>query len=191
MRKALNPFIWLSGEKSLATGIIGAILTGGVAWAGGESFRGVISQGYAELTLWQTLLQSLAGWAVLSSLLYAAALGLSRSKVRAIDLYGNQLMARIAMLPLFCVGAIPSIREWSLSMLTMSPEQILRTDMTPMAVMAFIAIVAVVWFFIWSYQGFSVAANLRGWKGGVSYVVCYLAAEIAGSYLTATIGSWE
>ncbi len=188
MKKILNPFDFLAGEKTLAWGIVGWAATLAAAWAGGESFRGVISSGYAEMPLWKLALQSLAGWAVFSTLLYGAAVLFSRSTVRMIDIFGNQLFARIALLLLFLLGALPAMREVSMQVIAggNAPE-VIQEHMVQLMLFGWSALAVAVFFFVWSWMGFSVAANLSGWKGGSIYIVCYLLAEVISSWLTAAL----
>lgn len=96
MKRLLTPFVYHSGETTLAVGTVGMFAAVAIARLGGETFRGVLSSGYGDLTFGELLLQCFAGWAVFSALLYCAALVGAGSKVRAVDLFGNQLFARLA-----------------------------------------------------------------------------------------------
>lgn len=189
MKKLLTPFVYLSGEWTLAAGAVGALATLSVARWGGVTFRGVISSGYGALTLGQLTLQLLAGWVIFSALLYAASLFWSKSKVRAVDLFGNQLFARIAFLPMSVVAALPAMRRLSEELLAVAPLELnpAALDLPLLLGMALVALLSLVWFFAWSWQGFSVAANLRGGKAVAIYVGCYLLAELAAGWCTATI----
>lgn len=189
MKKVLNPFVYLSGEKTLAAGLLGAFATLLAARWGGVTFRGVISSGYGALTLGQLTLQLLAGWVLFAGLLYAASLFWSTSRVRAVDLFGNQLFARIAFLPMTLAAALPPMRRLADELLAVAPLElnVASLNLPLLLCMALVALLSVVWFFAWSWQGFSVAANLRGGKAVAIFVGCYLLAELAAGWCTATI----
>lgn len=190
MKKLINPFNYLSGEKTLAIGVAGLLVMALTAWYYGDVFRGVVSSGYGDLAFWQLVLQQLAGWGIFASLLYLAARLLSTSKIRAVDIYGNQLFARIPFLIILLGGAIPVIKSLTTEMETMTALEITAMDITPVLLFGFLALAVLIWFFVWSYQGFSVAANLRGGKAAAAYIVSYLLAEVAASWCTATIAGW-
>lgn len=95
------------------------------------------------------------------------------------------------MLPLTAVGALPALRRLSLQLLEMAPQQfdpaVLNLPLLiPFALLALLSAAA---FFAWSWQGFSIAANLRGGRAVACYVVCYLLAEALAGWCTATIAA--
>lgn len=192
MKKLLNPFVWYSGEKTLAAGAVGLLASVLVARWGGATFRGVVSSGYGALSAGQLLGQAVAGWLVLSALLYGAARIFSKSRVRVVDLFGNQLFARLALLPLTCLGALPCIRRATERLAAVAPEQIvsIAPEMLPMLAFGLVSLALLVAFFAWSWLGFSVAANLRGGKAAGIYVVCYLLAEVLAGCCTSAIAGW-
>lgn len=73
IRKIADPFNYWSGEKTLAAGAVGWIVMAAINRLGGQTTRGVVSSGYADLTFLQALCQILAAWLVLATLLYIAA----------------------------------------------------------------------------------------------------------------------
>lgn len=192
MKKLLNPFVWYSGEKTLAAGAVGLLASVLVARWGGVTFRGVVSSGYGALSVGQLLGQAVAGWLALSALLYGAARIFSKSRVRAVDLFGNQLFARLAMLPVVCLAALPGIRRATERLAAMAPEQVapVTPELLPMLAFGLAALALLVGFFAWSWSGFSVAANLRGGKAAGVYVVCYLLAEVLAGWCTSAIAGW-
>lgn len=50
-----------------------------------------------------------------------------------------------------------------------------------------VALLMTVWFFLWSYRGFAVAANLRGWRAAGSYIGCFLLAEALAGWCTSAL----
>lgn len=190
LKKIVDPFNYYSGERTLAVGILGLLAAALVNRLGGETSRGIVSTGYGELSFLQDLCQILAAWIVLSTLLYLAARLLSKSRIRPVDLYGNQLLARIALLPVLLLGALASLRTAALQLAETAPEQLAANLPIGLIGFGFAALICLIWFYLWSYRGYAVAANLKGWKAVVSYIVCYLLAELAGGWCTAWIAQW-
>ena len=182
MKKFLNPFVYYSGGKTLALGLIGMAAMVWIAGATGQTFRGLISFGIGEPPWWQLALHLTAGWALFSALLYAAARILSSSHIRLIDIAGNQALAKLPNILLL------------LSALLYSPQQILHdadvleqmsvkelltyTPPIGMLVSGIIAVAVLVWFFVWSWKGFAIAANLHDKRAVISYIGCYALTEL-------------
>lgn len=191
MKPFFNPFAGLSGTASLALGAVGLLAMAGAAHAVGGTFRGVVSQGIGELSFWQLVLQQAAGWAVFATLLYGAARLLCGAKVRAVEVYGPQLMARLPLAAILLGGALPCVRFSADQMLLLTPEEALaRIDLAALTIFGCVALGVLAWYFAWSYLGFATAVGLRGWKTATAYVVCYLLAEAVASWCTTRIGMW-
>ena len=190
MKKLINPFTYYSGGTTLAIGVAGMALMVWIAQATGQTFRGLISIGIGESSWLQLAGQLLAGWALFSALLYAAARIFSPSQIRLIDIVGNQAMARLPYLVLLLFELL-----YSTPQLLHDAEEIRQlnfaemTSYTPpigLVLSGVVGIVVLVWFFAWSWMGFSIAANLRGKRAAAIYIGCYLLAEglmTAGAHL--------
>ena len=191
MKKFLNPFVYYSGGVTLTVGLIGMALMVAVAAVTGQTFRGIFSFGVGELSCWRLAGQLLAGWILFSALLYAAARTFSPSQIRLIDIAGNQALAKLTGLPLLLVDFVyPSaqlLRDAELVQQMSLSEIQSQLPAAGMLVTGVLAIVVLVWFFAWSYQGFSIAANLRGGKAVGIYIGCYVLAEALVSLCTAML----
>lgn len=191
MKKLIDPFRYFSGGTTFVVGAAGMLLISFLARWSGSTFRGVVSQGLGDLAFWQLLLQQIAGWGVFSLLLYGAGLLFSRSKIRALDIFGNQALARVPLLLILLGSMLSPIRQMTEAMLTITPQEMLESvDMVGLTIFGFFSIAVLVWFFWWSYRGFAVAANLGGGKTVAIYIVCYLLAEAGAGWCTRTIGMW-
>lgn len=187
LKKIIDPFNYYSGERTFAVGVVGLFAAALVNRLGGETTRGIVSSGYDDLSFIQALCQILAAWLILGTLLYIAARLLSKSKIRMVDLYGNQLLARIALLPVLLLGALASLRTAALQLAETSPQELAAHLPIGLIGFGFATLICLIWFYLWSYRGYAVAANLKGWKAVVSYIVCYLLAEVIGGFCTVWI----
>lgn len=186
MKKLINPFVYFSGGTTLCAGLVimaAMVLTAGLS---GQTFRGILSYGVGECQFWRLALHLFGSWAVFSLLLYAAARAFSPSKIRLVDIAGNQALAELPGLLMLVCGT------FALDKVMAEVEQFTHTDMeqlqsiTPSAnllLFSLAAIIVIVWFFAWSWKGFSIAANMRGWKAAGIYILCYIVAEVLASFV--------
>ena len=123
-----NPFHFLAGGQALVWGLACIVLT---AWLGGIfdfRFTGVISfQRTAPAPLWHAIAQGLMAWAIPSALLYIGGRLISRSRVRPIDVFGTQALARAPWLLIALIAVSPPFRDltrlWSPRVSRISPSR--------------------------------------------------------------------
>lgn len=184
MKRIVNPFVYLGGGRALAWGIVGLLATAALATWSGQTFRGIVSVGYGDWPLWKTTVAQLLIWGVFATLLYAAGLLLSKSRIRAIDVYGTNLFARLPFVLLFALASLTSIRDYLDSIRTLNFDQ-LEMALPPVSVLLFAlaALFVLVWYFTWTYNAFAVSTNLRGGRAAVSFIVCYVLAEVLSALI--------
>ncbi len=187
MKKLLDPFTYFSGGTTLSIGLF--VMAGMIAIAGAteQTFRGVISLGIGDLSYLRLAGQLLAGWGILSGLLYGAGRWFSKSRIRIIDIAGNQALAKLPWLVLLLCSPIYPSEQIAGDVEQLQNANLLElSSFVPSAgllVYASIALVMLVWFFAWSWRGFSIAANLRGGRAVGLYIGCYLLAEVLAEVL--------
>lgn len=183
MKKLLFPFRYLAGGRALAWGFVVLILTSIFSWQTGVVARGNMSIGYADgyVSLLAITLRMLVLWLVLATLLYAAGLLLSRSKIRAVDIYGTNLFASIPLTVGMLLTALPTMRRLEAQLMEhlADPAALAAALWTPTRLIILGALLVVmVWYFWWSYSAFAVSANLKSGRAVVAYIVCFVAAQI-------------
>lgn len=183
MKKFLNPFHYLAGGGALAWGLIVLILTCILSWQTGVVARGNMSIGYTQgyVSLLAVTVRMLCIWLVFATLLYIAGRLLSKSKIRAVDVYGTNLFASIPLSAAMAVSALPPLTTLSAeiesSMGDLARLEALSTS-PALIFMVIVLLVTIVWYFWWSYSAFSVSANLHGVKAVASYIACFVIAQI-------------
>lgn len=187
MKKLVNPFDYIAGWQALAAGAAAMAVKALVAALSGQSFDGLLHITYADVTFWQVLAQQIVCWLVLSTLLYAAARLFSRSRVRAIDIYGTNLFARIPIVPMLLTTFLLG-RELTDALMSADAVEVAMANSGRLLMVGVLNIVLMVWYFAWSYRAFSVSANMRGWRAAAIFTVCYVAAMIAAGPLLKLIG---
>lgn len=198
MKKLLDPFTYYSGGTTLCAGA--AIMAAMVVTAGctGQTFRGVISLGVGEQPMGLLALHLTAGWTIFSALLYGGALWLSASRVRIIDIAGNQALAKLPYL-LLLLGTLlypmqtmeadlQMLSGWTPDLASATPQEMppvpLRLTLYGMG-----SVICLTLYLFWSWRGFSIAANLRGWRAAALYVAALLLADFATGMLLRQIAA--
>lgn len=191
MKKFLNPFVYYSGGATLTAGMIIMAAMVAVAGATGQTFRGIFSFGIGELAWWRLAVQLLAGWLIFSGVLYGAARLFSPSQIRLIDIAGNQALAKLPGLLMMLTILLYSPQRLldEISVVLQNDTAALQhyTPSAGVLLTGVIGIVVLIWFFVWSYRGFAIAANLHGKKGAFVYIGSYLIAELLASGCTSLL----
>ncbi|MDE6778482.1 MAG: hypothetical protein K2J51_03285 [Alistipes sp.] len=188
MKRIVNPFRYVAGVESLAIGAAGAVATAGLSTLSGQSFDGILHVHFAGTTFLEALAWQAVMWLVFASLLWLAAAISSTSSVRAIDVYGTNLMARLPLAVLLALDFMPGM-EWLREVTPATPvEEIAMHAMSPVMILyAVLSLAVVVWFLYWSYEAFAVSANLRGWRAVWQFASCYVAAECIVRFAVAVV----
>lgn len=183
MKKWINPFDYIAGGRALAYGAIVLILSSILYWHCGITLRGLVSFGYGGIRLWRVTAQALVQWLLFSSLLYAAGRLLSSSKIRAVDVYGTNLFARIPLSAAGALGGLPWIRSEVMRILNTEPSALLSEGVPALLTLyGVLACALLIWFYLWSYRAYAVSCNLHGARGVVSFIVCYMAGEAIAAW---------
>lgn len=176
MKKILNPFESLSTGKAFAWGLLGTLFALGLM---------LIAHGPVQWNVsWlvRTFSMNVLLWLPLSTLLYFAALIFSPSRIRAVDIYATNLFALLPVIVL--VGVSNAITA---GLLTLGVEPGGMAQVLVRAVfnlMVILLSVTMVWSMVWGCFAFYVAANIKGGRGVVIFVVCYIFVSVAIQLLT-------
>ena len=185
MRKLINPFVYFSGGTTLCIGLV--IMAAMVVVAGltGQTFRGMLSLGFGDSPFWRLELHLAGGWMAFSLVLYAAARAFSPSRIRFVDIAGNQALAKLPIaVMLACTAVFAESIEREIQQLleagVAGMSDVLPVDLL---IVGIVGLVVAVWFFAWSWSGFSIAANMRGRRAVGIYIVCYIFAEVVSGFI--------
>ena len=170
-----NPFHFLAGGQALAWGLACTVLT---AWLGGIfdfRFTGVISfQRTAPAPLWHAIAQGLMAWAIPSALLYIGGRLISRSRVRPIDVFGTQALARAPGLLIALIAVSPPFRDLTASLAAQGSAQIALISSVGLVV-----VVLLVWMVLLLYRAFAVSCNVAGGRAIAVFIAAIALGEVA------------
>jgi hypothetical protein len=161
-----NPFLQIAGLTSLLIGLSGLFLTSYLAYKTGTHFNGLLSIDFAkDSDFWVFLVENGSQWIILSILLFAAGLILSKSKIRAIDIFGTTLFSRIPLI------IVPLIRVFP-------PFQSFVYQSATMYFIIGIYRITLIWTIVLLFNAFKVSCNLKNEKLIVSFILCIILSEV-------------
>lgn len=177
MNKILNPFEYLSNRKAFVWGLTGsAFAIGLVLLSRGGSIACSLS---GILPLFST---NLLLWLPLSMLLYVAALIFSPSRIRAVDIFATNLFA---LLPTIVLVGIVNAITYGLGCIavdTMSLAGVMVRAVYNLLII--ILSVSMVWSMVWGCFAYHVSANMKGLRGVIVFVICFVFVSVVLQLLT-------
>ena len=185
-RWMFNPFIRIAGTRSLAIGLAGIVAAGLAAAGAGIRFDGLLDvHAGNQVALWVPVVDGLVNWVVFTLLLLLVALLFSRSAVRLVDIAGTQAMARIPLLPVAAICALPWIRDAfdGLAAALLGGE-LAGLSWTGLIVGAVVTLAGVVWMVALMWKAFSISCNMKGGRAIALFILAVLLGEAATLYLT-------
>ena len=175
-----NPFHFLAGGQALAGGLVCIALT---AWLGGifdYRFTGVISfQRTAPAPLWHAMAQGIIAWVIPSALLYIGGRLISRSRVRPIDVFGTQALARVPGLLIALIVVSPPFRDLTTSLITQGISHLSIVQLAILSSVGIVLILLLVWMVLLMYRAFAVSCNVAGGRAIAVFIVAIALGEVA------------
>lgn len=181
MNKFINPFKFMTLRKAICWGIAFLIFTSIYCWQIGLRLTSLSQINYLGDRLWAATLRQIVVWLLLSVVLYVIGLAASRSKIRFWDVAAYNLFARLPFNLSLLVFAVPQVR----SVMALITEGSLATVMQYQGTLILVGVVASlfsVWYYVWTYNAFSVATNLKGFKGVGLFIVGWFVAYVVSGY---------
>ena len=192
-QQLFNPFKTLAGTRALLLGLSCILITAAIASLSNTHFDGVLDVHTGlEAPAWFFFAESLINWLCLALLLSLAALIVSKSKWRFIDVIGTQAFARwptlltaLVMLPdgnrRFAQYLVSKLTQDS----TLPPYH--TTDATIFTIAAVVSLIMIVWMVALMYKAYAVSCNLKGAKAIISFIIALILAEAASKVVILVI----
>ncbi|HOZ45067.1 MAG TPA: hypothetical protein PLO37_05455 [Candidatus Hydrogenedentes bacterium] len=174
-----NPFHFIAGGRALAIGlavVIVASLNGSVSRT---HLDGVFdAHTGAAAPLWIYPIEGLVDWLVMGTAVWMAGRIVSKSRFRALDVYGTQALARFPTLILVLVPLLPGFQR-QLARLMAQDSDVVVGDVVSFTVGLIVTVVMMVWMVALMYRAYAVSCNVQGRKAVVAFIIACLAAEAA------------
>lgn len=171
----VSPFVKVAGAKALAWGVAGLAVSAAAACFSGWHAHGLLHFGPSPNNAWWVFaVEYLAIWIVPSILVYGLGAALSKSRIRAVDVFGTMSFSLLPLAAMNLIYLLPPMKR----MLTMfgDPNIDLAAMAGSLASPSFVAIgiamtVLIVWMLVWMFNAVRVSCNLGGWRLWATYVV--------------------
>jgi len=182
-----NPFHYLAGGPALGIGVVAIAAAGLVGAASRSHFDGVLDfhSGLA-VPLWVYLVEGFVDWLASGILLLAAGKLVSRTHVRALDVFGTQALARAPMLLTAVAALLPGFQrvtdELARAILrggALWPLDVGAQDVVVFALVLLVTLMMLVWMVALMYRAYAVSCNVTGARAVISFIVALLLAEAA------------
>ena len=174
-----NPSHFLAGGPALAWGLACIVLTASLGGAFDYRYTGVLSFQLATPTpIWLAITQGLMAWIVPSALLYLAGHGLSRSRVRLIDVFGTQALARAPGLLVAIIVVSPLFRDLTDALIAQSATHFSVAQLAALTAIATVMVLLLVWIVLLMYRAFAVSCNVAGGWAITVFVVAIALSEV-------------
>lgn len=191
----LNPFTRFGGAASLLIALLVMAIAVVVSNITNSHFDGIIDLHMSPdhpVTWTIAVIEWGIDWLMMVLLLYVAALILSPSSVRLVDVAGMQGMARFPLVLAALLSGLPVMDKLVSYAEKLPLDRNAGLDLTPTDVVMVILIVSVslaciVWTVSLMYKAYSVSCNLRGARGIVSFIVVIVLAEILSKIIFSNI----
>jgi hypothetical protein len=191
-----NPFYFLAGMKAMTIGIMSILISGCLAFFGSSRFDGLLDfhTAPARSPFWHCISDGIISWLLLSILLLIAGKLISKSRVRAIDVFGTQALARAPYLFLALASVIPGVASRALRFgMSIAANQAVfdgfSMDILAFAFIIIITIAMTIWMIILMYRAFAVSCNVSGSRAVSAFIVSLLIGELVSKIILFQISS--
>lgn len=181
-----NPFRYIAGGYSLIIGILILLLSSLISFYSNTHFPDLISVKIAGgFPLLYLIIQSFLNWIVVSIIFYLMAIIASKSKVRIVDVFGTQALARFPYLIVSLIGFSSTIDLfgkyilWNLMKIGEPIDLSISVIVIAILLMIF-TLFLTVWMIILMFNAFKVSANLKGAK----LILLFISGIILSTFLT-------
>ncbi len=184
-----NPFHYLAGGTALAIGLVAMFAAGAIGGLSNSHFDGVLDlHTGATARWWFYLYEVLVAWLALAVPLFLAGKLISKSRVRAVDVFGTQALARFPTLVTALALLLPGCRRFSQHLTAKFTRLVPDVGTMPSDIVAFslamtVMLVMIVWMVALMYRAFSVSGNVKGGKAIGFFIACLLIGEALSKLL--------
>jgi len=178
--KLFNPFKYIAGGYSLIIGLLVLLFTALIGFYSNTHFPDLISvKTGPDFPIQYLIIQSLSNWIVVSIIFYLISIIASTSKVRIIDIFGTQALARFPYLIAAFVGFSNSVDNFGKYILWEllqqgDPIELNAGEITIAISLMILTLLLTIWLVILIYNAFKVSANLKGYKLNLLFIAGFI-----------------
>lgn len=174
-----NPFMYVAGWQAMAAGILMMVVIAAVATLSSIRFDGVIDIHLGHpLSFVSHIQMILIDYASLCIPLVIAGMILSKSQYRFIDIIGTQLVARWPLVFMGLLALMINLDPIRDAATQLNPEHLDSLFTGPFIIFLCMSVLVTVWMVVLMYRSYAISFNLSGNKAIVSFIVCFILAEV-------------
>ncbi|RLD67029.1 MAG: hypothetical protein DRI95_05570 [Bacteroidetes bacterium] len=189
--KLINPFRYIAGGYSLMIGIVILFFTALIGFLSNTHFPDIISvKTSSDFPFNYHIFQIFSNWIIVSFILYIISIIASNSKVRIIDIFGTQALARFPYLIVSFIGFSSSLNNLGKNLTRQFIQQGEPVELSVFTIviaisLIFITLFLTVWLIVLMYNAFKISANLKGYKS----ILLFIAGLIISIFLSGLISN--
>jgi len=193
IKKLLNPFVYIAGGYSLLIGLLIIFCTSVIGFYSNIHFPDILSvKTGPDYPILYYILQSIANWLVISAILYLFAVVFSKSKIRSIDIFGTQALARFPYLIAALTGFSNTMDKFGRYILWQLLEQGEPVVMSAGAItLAIVLIVFTLFLTIWMvalmFNAYKIASNLKRGKLIITFITSLILAIVLSAFINSKL----
>lgn len=193
IKKLLNPFVYIAGGYSLLIGLLIIFCTSVISYYSNIHFPDILSvKTCSDYPFLYYFIQSIANWLVISTIFYIFAVIFSKSKIRLIDIFGTQALARLPYFFAALIGfsnAMDKFGSYILwKMLRQGEPVIMNTGAITFAiVLILITLLLTIWLVTLMFNAYKVAANLKRGKLIITFIISLILAIVLSVFINSKL----
>lgn len=178
-----NPFHYVAGGRALGIGVVLILAAGFAGSLSNSHFDGVLDFHTGRpAPLWAFLCEGPIDWLVLASLLFFGGKLISRSRVRMLDVFGTQALARFPTAITATLALLPRYRRFAADLAEryrqgLSDVEINAVDAAVFVLVALVSILMIAWMVALMYRAYSVSCNVTGGRAIGVFVAALILGE--------------
>jgi len=138
--------------------------------------------------------EGILDWIVMGGLLLLGAKIISRSRIRPLDVFGTQALARAPGIVTTLFALLPGYQRYTVHFLaryikTLPDIQTYPGDPVMFYITAIVAVLMIVWMVELMYQGYSVSCNVAGGKAIGVFIAALILGEAISKFLVIALAS--
>lgn len=174
----LNPFHYLAGGAALAVGLAAILAASLNGYFSHSHFDGVLDfHTGAPAPWWIFVAEGVLNWFIMSILLLDVGWLISKSRIRIIDVFGTQALARVPTLIPVALAMLPGYQRQTARFMAMD-FTMLSPDFLVFLGAGLCIVAVMIWIVILMYRAFSISCNVQGAKAIGMFILTLVLGEI-------------
>jgi hypothetical protein len=185
-----NPFEKIAGSRALILGLTLMVLSAVGGWYGGINFDGVIDMHITQFNhkLQTHIIEVITVWFLFAAVLFATGTIVSKSRIRIIDVFGTQALARWPFLLMVVITLLFNADKVSQHLMWVylgigEPADPSAVDYVLYGFYILFTLIFAIWAIYLMYKAYSVSCNVKGARGIISFIAALFIAWPLSKYV--------